>query len=580
VHVIFLYSHFGDAELGYAVTDHVAQGRTVHAGLAVITGTEDRQHAYVALTRGTDTNMAYVFTVSLKRADPAPGPRPAPELARYDRLTAERTAQPASPAAAGPRDALGVLAGVLDRDGQQLSASQTWQRALADADHLATLNAIWIAEATAARERHYRDLLLASLPPEYRREPGHQARWLWRTLRAAELAGLDTGQVLTAAIGERDLAGARDVAAVIDARLRYRIGAVVPVPAGPWSGQVPAIADPERRTYLTEIAALMDARKVRIGEHAAENAMPWAANALGPVPDDPLDRLGWQRRASSIGAWRELSGHCDHADPIGPEPVAAAPDLRAAWHEALAALGHFDGPDVRGMPDGRLLHLRDTYPIETAWAPRDVGDELRQVRAAARDACLAGLRASAEAAAAERCGDRDSATRQHELAVSYQALHQAYRQREAVFAATMEDRADWDAATRAQRRLAVAADAELRRRHPYQRYSPLRSAEPESASPSERAELTLHSGAPPGGMGQWIKDLATAHRTFAERLADRQSLTIPSHDPELGDLGQAFPPWPAPDRDAILQPPKPEIRPSQQVRDRVADHDTDWEAAD
>ena len=49
---------------------------------------------------------------------------------------------------------------------------------------------------------------------------------------------------------------------------------------------------------------------------------------------------------------------------------------------ALAALDPIDGPDVRGMPDGTLLHLRDTYPIETAWAPPWVGDELRQVRAA------------------------------------------------------------------------------------------------------------------------------------------------------------------------------------------------------
>ena len=48
----------------------------MHTGLAVITGTEDRQHAYVALTRGTDANLAYVFTVSPKRADPVPGPRP------------------------------------------------------------------------------------------------------------------------------------------------------------------------------------------------------------------------------------------------------------------------------------------------------------------------------------------------------------------------------------------------------------------------------------------------------------------------------------------------------------------------
>jgi len=47
------------------------------------------------------------------------------------------------------------------------------------------------------------------------------------------------------------------------------------------------------------------------------------------------------------------------------------------------------------MPDGILLHLRDTYRIETAWAPKWLGDELRQVRAAAWDARLAGLRTSA-----------------------------------------------------------------------------------------------------------------------------------------------------------------------------------------
>jgi hypothetical protein len=87
----FLYQHFSDAELGYAATDHVGMGRTVHTGLTVITGTEDRQHAYVALTRGTDANHAYVFTTSPKRADPVPGPRPAPELARYDHIRAERT---------------------------------------------------------------------------------------------------------------------------------------------------------------------------------------------------------------------------------------------------------------------------------------------------------------------------------------------------------------------------------------------------------------------------------------------------------------------------------------------------------
>jgi len=364
----FLYSNYGDSELGYAVTDHVAQGRPVHTGLAVITGTEDRQHAYVALSRGTDANLAYVFIVSPKRADPAPGPRPAPELARYDRGAAGQGNQPGPAATTG--EALAVLAGVLDRDGQQRSATQTRNQALADADHLAILHAIWVAETTPARHLGYQDLLRSVLSPSYRTEPGHQTKWLWRSLRAAELAGLDPARALADAIGERDLVGARDLAAVIDARLRYRFGSLVPLPPGLWSAQIPEMADPERRAYVTEIAALMDARKDRIGEHAADHAPPWAITALGPVPADPLDRLDWQRRAASIGAWRELSGYDHPADPIGPEPVAASPDMRAAWYEGFAALAPSnDGPDVRAMPDGLLLHLRDTYPIETAWAP-------------------------------------------------------------------------------------------------------------------------------------------------------------------------------------------------------------------
>ena len=542
----------------------------------MITGTEDRQHAYVALTRGTDVNTAYVFTLSPKIADPVPGPRPAPELARYDRRTTAPGGQPAT----RTQEALAVLASVLDRDGQQHSATQTRNQALSDADHLALLHAIWAAETTPARHQRYQDLLTRALPPGYRTPPGHQARWLWRTLRAAELAGLDPGEVLADAIGERDLAGSRDIPAVIDARLRHRLGCLVPLPPGPWSAQLPAIADPGRRAYAAQIAVLMDARKDRIGEHAADQALPWAVTALGPVPGDPLDRLDWQRRASSIGAWRELSGYDHPTDPVGPEPAAAAPDTRAAWHEAFAALAPVDGPDVRGLPDGTLLHLRDTYPIETAWAPQYVGDELRQVRAGAWHARLAGLRAAADAHAAEKHGHHDQAAEKHELAGSYQALHDTYRQRETIFAATMADRTDWDQATRQQRHQAVAADAELRRRHPGQPFSPLRSAEPEPATPAQRDELTLTPDQPAIETSQWIKDLAARHHAFAGQLADRQSQRIPSQDPDYGDLGPAFPAWTGPGTDAILQPPKPEIPPSLQTLQRAADRDADREVAD
>jgi hypothetical protein len=74
------------------------------------------------------------------------------------------------------------------------------------------------------------------------------------------------------------------------------------------------------------------------------------------------------------------------------------------------------------------------------------------------------------------------ATAKDKLAVGYQALEQACRQREAVFAQTMADRGDWDQASRAQRQLAVAADAEVRRCHPGQHFAPLRSAEPQPAT--------------------------------------------------------------------------------------------------
>jgi len=55
---------------------------------------------------------------------------------------------------------------------------------------------------------------------------------------------------------------------------------------------------------------------------------------------------------------------------------------------------------------------------------------------------------------------------------------------------------------------------------------------------------------------------------------------IPAEDPDYGYLGQAFPLWPAPARQAILQPPRPEIQPSERILERVLERDLDIEAAD
>ena len=523
-----------------------------------------------------------MFTTSPKRADPVPGPRPAPELARYDQIHAERDGvrAPATPPAA-PGAALGVLAGVLDRDGQQHSATQTRQQALADADHLAVLHAIWTAETTPARQQRYRDLLAAALPPEHHRGTSHQARWLWRTLRGAELAGLDPAQVLADAIGERDLAGSRDLAAVLDTRIRYRLGALVPLPAGPWSAQVPAITDPGRRAYVTEIAALMDARKDRIGEHAAEHALPWAVNALGPVPEHPLDRLDWQKRAASIGAWRELSGYHHPAEPIGPEPAAAAPDLRAAWHEALAALGprrragrprharRAAAAPARHLPHrnrlGTPVRRRRAPPgprrrLDTpAWPPSAPAPKPKPPPAAA--STTTPLSSNSSATATRPC-TRPTGTARPSSPPSWPTGPTG--------TPPPAPSATWPWPPTPNSAAATPNSTTRRCARPNPSPPPRPSA---TSSPCP-------SGQPIPEIGQWIKDLAATHHTFADRLAERQSMTVPSEDPDYGDLGQAFPPWPGPARDAILQPPKPEIRPSPRVLQRAADRDADPEAAD
>jgi hypothetical protein len=111
------------------------KGRLVLSDPALVgEETPDRVVLVVAQTTGCQFDVScghgwhpdgVVGELAVDRADPVPGPRPAPELARYDRIIAGYEGEP--PVAAtgtGTRDALVVLARVLDRDGQQLSACQ------------------------------------------------------------------------------------------------------------------------------------------------------------------------------------------------------------------------------------------------------------------------------------------------------------------------------------------------------------------------------------------------------------------------------------------------------------------------
>jgi hypothetical protein len=155
-----------------------------------------------------------------------------------------------------------------------------------------------------------------------------------------------------------------------------------------------------------------------------------------------------------------------------------------------------------------------------------------------------------------------------------------YRQQETIFAQTMADRQEWEHATAHSRRLAVTADAELRRRHPDLKIEPLHSAEPALVNDTNRDQLPMSSGQKIGKTAAWIHDLTAQRQAFREKIEERQGLMVPSEDLEWGDLGKPFPTWQAPGRDAILQPPKPHITPSVRILQLTQERDAEPEAAD
>jgi len=203
-------------------------GGTVCAGSALITGREPLEWPYVALTRGRERNTAIAVThegvkdkdgarvaIQPREADPRPGTRPDPELARREHMERERAGLPPEPVNQPDdevRDPVAVLAACMDRDEAELSASDYRQRALANADHLGILHARWADLAGKADHQRYYQLVNDALPEEYRQHGfGPEATWLWRTMRAAELAGLDAGEVIRSTVGARTLADARSV---------------------------------------------------------------------------------------------------------------------------------------------------------------------------------------------------------------------------------------------------------------------------------------------------------------------------------------------------------------------------------
>jgi hypothetical protein len=186
-----------------------------------------------------------------------------------------------------------------------------------------------------------------------------------------------------------------------------------------------------------------------------------------------------------------------------------------------------------------------------------------------------------------------------------------------MLAETQETRQQWEALTEPTRRVAVAADLELRRRHPGMVLEPLRSAEPAGilspdpvpATPREdvwiqdtldgaahlaRAEAE-NAAASPGeppltsaqreARGQQALGLTppTVHdeipehvhrirknaRKAREEIDKLRGTAQYAEDDDAVYLGTAWGDLARRDRDAIVQPPKPDVVPASAVLERA-----------
>ncbi len=600
--------------LGYGVTVHSVEGSTFgDSSYSLIRASDARKTLYTAMTRGREQNIAFVV------GEPAPPDapnattawpeRPAeadPEIARARALEREREgALTAEEAGLGPDgDAVSVLAQVVGRDDADLAAGETLAQAYSDADHLADFGHRWMELVKEEQRERFSQVLRDTLPGHLSAEALDDAAvtWLFRELRAAELAGRDGAALLAEAVDMRPLTGIRDPARVLHGRVRILTRDAQVQIGRTWAERLPDVADPEKRRYMADLAAAIDARVQRLGEHAAETAPLWATRALGPVPDDPAARAEWQERASVVAAYREMHGYENPGDPIGPQPSKASPEARADWHSALAALGRVDGMDLLGVPDEVLEVRRSLYERETAWAPEHVGDQLRLARMAVTDAREREARSEHEERAAATAEAR--ARHAQNKAIWAAAKAKAYEALSAYEKADLA-RKEWARVTEATRRAALAADLELQRRHPERTHEPLRSADPESTLARAQALAEPAAQQPLPGMPQpepepeittarqddarMLADLGLTPETAAdpvpehvqrvaenatateELLAALRSMPEPAADPDEVSPGEAWAVAAGRQRDSVLQPPEALVPPAPQVTQPQAD---------
>jgi hypothetical protein len=373
--------------LAYAATVHAAHGRTVDAGYPVLGPGTDAASAYVELTRGRDTNVAFVVTRNV--AD--------------DADTGETHT-------VAPRTAADVLADVIrppEHDPNRTALTQAETAAEQAASTATLLDPLIevIGDTLTGRTSRWLDQLAGdgALPEHHRINlAADDARGsLDQLLRSAELAGHDPAQVLRTAVESGSLDKSASVAQVLHFRIRSALDGQLTPQIDSYADLLPRQLPDASRAGLKALAGAADARRDELGAQLAEQPPQWAREALGPVPTDDAGRADWEHKAGWACAYRELTDHTDEQDPLGAAPPAGLAEQHALFRTAHEALDlPYVGADEEGMTEGRLRNRVAAYERELAWAPRYVADELEAAHTALRrhrtDSTVWDARADAE----------------------------------------------------------------------------------------------------------------------------------------------------------------------------------------
>ncbi len=320
-------------DLGYAVTAHRAQGLTVDTSHVVVTGSTTRENFYVSMTRGRDSNIAYV---ALDKPDEGHAPPEGDEVNAHT-----------------------VLYGVLQHIGGELSAHQMIAAEQERWTSIAQLAAEYeTIGAVAQRDRWVRTIRNSGLSDAQVEQVLASESFgpLTAALRRAESDHHDVDRLLPKLVRRRSLDDAEDEGAVIISRLqkaaqpkhgKHRpspklVVGLIPVAGGPMSEPMAKV--------LGQLTDLMEGRAMTLAEEAVECKEPWLKR-LGAVPMTEFARRRWLYEVRTVAAYRHRYD-VDGRRVLG-EPKNVAQKLDAARAEQAIRRARRISEEAANAQDGR-----------------------------------------------------------------------------------------------------------------------------------------------------------------------------------------------------------------------------------